>query len=50
MRQFRNEMAQRYYMRTSDDTVDTLAGNGGAKDRVAEDVRSHRSLAALARR
>jgi hypothetical protein len=43
-------MAQRYYMRTFDDTVDTLAGNGDAKDRVVEVIESHRSLAALARR
>ena len=37
-------------VRTFDDTVDTLAGNVDAKDRVAEVVESHRSLAALARR
>jgi hypothetical protein len=43
-------MAQPYYVRTFDDTVDTLAGNVDAKDRVAEVVESHRSLAALARR
>jgi hypothetical protein len=43
-------MAQPYYVRTFDDTVDTLAGNVDAKDRVVEVVESHRSLAALARR
>ena len=43
-------MAQPYYVRTLDVTVDTLAGIVDAKDRVAEVVESHRSLAALARR
>ena len=47
---FRYKMAQPYYVRTFDDTIDTLAGNVDAKDRVVEVVESHRSLAALARR